>query len=114
MMTSLRITAWMLGFYFLLLAKSLNAADVDFSYESFYIDQSLGRAKIIIKVQNNTGMLIKSLFAECAFLNEKNTAIDTAVLIGHNIEPSGYAYLDAWSSAVDGIRHADCRISRFR
>lgn len=89
-------------------------AGIDFSYENFYYDPDFGRAKIILKVTNNTGRDLQMVIAECAFLDRNNRAIDKATLIGSNVAASEHAYVEAWSSAIAGIEKVECRISSFR
>lgn len=86
-----------------------SAADVSLEYENFYLDK--GRAKIILKIENNTARRYKMVFAECAFLDGNQRAIDTATLIASNVSAGAVAYVDGWSAQIDGIKHASCRIS---
>ena len=101
----------------MLLAANVSAAsagDIDLGYENFYRDEKLGRARIIVKLTNKTGSAVGSAFVECAFLNAKQKAVDTAVLIGTNIKPGAAAYVDGWSSQRSDIEHVLCRVTRFR
>ena len=90
------------------------AGGVDFNYESFYLDRDAGRAKIILKIRNDTASPLKMVIAECAFLNGDKRAVDTATLITSNVEAGQSAYADGWSAQVGGIEHAECRISSAR
>lgn len=89
------------------------AAGVDFKYENFYRDQDMGRTRIVLKITNDTPKVL-TVFAECAFLNAEKRALDTAILIASNVPAHGHAYADSWSAQMDGIKHADCRIVRYR
>lgn len=90
------------------------AGGVEFSYENFYIDRDMGRAKIILKIQNSTASTLEVVIAECAFLNSDKRAVDTATLIASNVAVGQSAYADGWSAQVHGIEHAECRISSAR
>lgn len=96
------------------MTAAANAADVEFSYESFHIDHQNGRAKIILKVENKTSTSLDMVVAECAFLDKAQKAIDTATLIASNVQAGSSAYADAWSVQIGGIEHASCRISNYR
>lgn len=87
---------------------------IDIGYENFQRDRQMGRARVILKLTNNTNAPIAAAFVECAFLNSSKQAVDTAVLIGSNIVAGGTAYVDAWSSQRDDIEHVTCRLARYR
>lgn len=95
------------------IASPALASDVDFKYENFYRDQDMGRARIVLKIINDTPNVL-TVFVECAFLNADKRALDTSTLIASNVPAKGHAYADSWSARMNGIEHADCRIVRYR
>lgn len=94
-------------------AGSAWAGNVELAYENFYLDARTGRAKIIIKITNNTADSLRTVIAECAFLNNERRALDTATLIASNVAAGQSAYANAWSARISGIEHAECRVSNY-
>jgi len=90
-----------------------HAADIGLAYENFYRDEKAGRARIVIRVTNNTARPQRSIFAECAFLNSEKRALDVATLIASNVAPGSSAVVAGWSAQMPGIEHAECRISNY-
>lgn len=85
-----------------------------FEYENFYFDPERGRARIIVKLKNDTATAFDMVILECAFLNKDMNAVDTATLVASNVSPGTSAYASAWSERMVGIEHAECRISSSR
>lgn len=95
------------------IATQATAAGVAFQYENFYRDRDRGRARVVLKITNDTPKQL-TVIAECAFLNGDKRALDTATLIASNVPAKGHAYADSWSARMSGIEHADCRIVSYR
>lgn len=93
-------------------AKGETPIGVSFAYENFYVDENKGRARVILKVQNNTTEALRSVYLDCAFMDKNERTMDTAVAIAPNVPAHQAAYADTWSAQMEGIDKVLCRIVR--
>lgn len=98
----------------LLMTAPALAGDVALEYENFYFDRAKGRARIIVKLTNNSQAALEMVVTECAFLGKDKKALDVATLIATDIPVGQSAYSDSWSAKMSGIETAQCRVSSSR
>jgi len=90
-----------------------DAPAVGFEYESFHKTQT-GAVEIVLKFTNNTDENLRAVFADCALLDKDHKAVTVIRVAAENIEPGGVAYGNNFGPRIDGIEHAECRVSRYR
>lgn len=103
----------------LLLALALLTAAPAYARDAISIDvdnftAERGISTLVLKVTNNTGKAVESVFIDCAFLTEDERAIDIGKALISNIPAGGYAYDKASIPTTDGVSKAECRVVSFR
>lgn len=98
--------------YWLILAASLSANDINISYENFTFER--GIARITMKITNSGSHFVKSSFINCAFQDGKKRVIDIGPARVTNLEPGAYKYEQASIVTDRDVQHAECYVDNVR
>ena len=103
---------WFLVAALALLPFSAAAQAIDIQVDNFTAQR--GISELVLKVTNNTGADVESLFIDCAFLREDGRAIDIGKVLISTLAAGEYAYDKASIGTTDGVSQAECRVVKFR
>lgn len=75
---------------------------------------SRGISEVVMKVTNNTGRAVQSVFIDCVFFTADEKAIDIGKALIPAIPAGGVAYDKAAIPRTDGVQLVSCSVVRYR
>lgn len=96
----------------MLASTHAHGAEIDIQVDNFTVQR--GISEVVLRVTNNTGKALSSVFIDCVFMTEDERAIDIGKAMVPSMEIGATKFEKAAVPTTEGVAKALCEIRSYR